>query len=425
MVYGSLGLLIGTFLIFIGNPLIGFLSGLLFNTSLTLLGLTSLNSILIISVGSLGISGVIHPYSSIGFLFGLYASSSITNAYRSLNPELTNDIDYLIGNSQDSLREAIIEIQMDSTYSAYSLGFTFIIFLLGMNDFILLHYKGISLFLISISSFVALIAWSFYFLHLKNKDKFIWLLGLLLSLLFSLFISFILKDSNFNNLSIVLPIILLNIPLPSFKRKRVFKFDKVFGPGVNANELSNSSLASILSGLLILNSNSMLLELFTHTQKNSIISDYDKDLYSTELAIGRAIHSNLQFLSWSLFGIGRLGEMDGINNILDAWNIDNFIFVPLLLITLFLKVYWIPQHAEHLLHFIHLHSIPSFWGNSLLILLSSFASLFLLSFDFNLWFLLCLFIAFISLLKASLPKHLTKFTLAPLLLPILLSFPFS
>lgn len=422
MIFGSLGLLFSSFLLFLNNPLTGFLAGLFINISFTLFGLTSINSLLILAVGSLGITGTIHPYTAIGLLFGVYASTGITNAYRSLNPELTNDIDYMIGNSRESVREAVTEIQMDSTYSAYTLGSTTLIYLFGMNEFILSHFKGISLFLISISSIVALFTWSAYFLQLNIKDKIYWSLGLIVSLIFSLMISFILKDTQFNNLVVILPIILLNLPLPTWKKKRSFSFEKVYPGGVNSEFFSNSTIASIISGLLILNSNSMLLELFTKDQKNNIKNQYDRDLYMTEVVIGRSIHANLQFLSWTLFGIGRLGEMDGINNILDAWNVNTLIFIPLLIATSIIKICWIPNNAEPLLEFLHHHSIPSFFGNIFLIFISSFSLLFIFSFNFHLFFSFLLFIGLISFMKSFIPKHITNFSLAPLLLPVLLQF---
>lgn len=415
MIFALLGGIVSSFLILTGNAVLALLAGIIINICLTILGLTASSSILIILFGFLGASGSINPEASIGAILGFFCSSPLTNGYRTLNPELTNDIDFIEGGN--SLRDAKVEVETMCFFSAFTLPLAIIAFLSGSNQFFIEHMKGLNIFLISISSIIAIGSWVWYFSILPNKHKATWLLNLVLSILFSIGFAFFLKDTQFSSLSVILPILILNLPLPNprKRKKRAIKFDKVYTNSVTTDNLSNATIASVISGSLIMNSNSILMHIFTHNDDQFVSDPYSKRLHTTHIAVGKAIHTHLQFFSWVLLGSNRMGEMQAISDILDAWEINTFTLPILFGLVLFIKLVIIAPNIEGLLEMIHNFSIPPFWGNSILLVLSSF-SLFLLFDDPLIGFLIMVSIVIITFFKGLVPRELHSFSLVPLLI---------
>lgn len=435
MLISIIGIILCIILLTVKNAVVGILIGMIFDIILSILGISSIKTLILIGITHIGVNGIYSPEVCIGIILGIYCSSPISNAYRNINTSRDVNYDYVdISRLDNTIQSSLIEAQTDCLYSGIILAIGTVVFFSGTNMLFTENTEYLKVGLYSISAIVAITTWCIYFIKIvPNKLKPIWLLGFSLAMVFTILISINLANTRFNNLLVMLPLILLNLPLKrlfNIEKKRKIDFKKEIG-GVKTNTLSNATLASLLSGLLILNSNSMLISIFTKKDKDNLdkykkeygIEDYPKKVLAVEISIAKAINYNLQFFSWIIFGSGRLGETSSINMISMNWELPTLSISLLLFICIIVKSIFIANNLNQLLEFIHRFSINSFISN-LITLFITFTLLFFLMiayFPINIS-IICLSLLIGILILKEICKSFSSFTLVPLLIPALFYF---
>lgn len=435
MLMSIVGLILCCFLLLFNNAVVGLLIGFILDIILSILGISSLKSLLLIGITTIGVQGIYSPEVCIGIILGFFCASPVSNSYRNINTSRDLNYDYVdVSKLDNSIQSSLVEAQTDCLYSGVILSIGTLIFFSGSNIFFTENSEYIKVGLYSISAIVALITWILYFIKVvPDKVKPLWLIGFVLAMIFTILMTLNLASTRFNNLLVMLPLILFNLPLKTlfqFQQKKNIDFKKGIG-GVQTNPLSNATLASLLSGLLILNSNSMLISLFTKQDKENIqsykkdygIEKYPKKVLAFDISIAKAINYNLQFFSWIVFGSGRLGETSSINMISMNWELPTLTISFLLFMCIIIKSIFVANNLNQLLEFIHKYSINSLFSN-LITLFFSFTLLFLIMlayFPINIS-IICLSLLLGILVLKDICKSFSSFTLVPLLVPALFYF---